>query len=134
MVSKITIGGICVGTFGLTRADLVGRTYNLRTAWDIAGTYTAVGAGVAIAGGAKTARLQNSNGVVMALRGRRVGIEFSIDLSGMTEVTTLFASCLQTAGTPKYRVGLRRIPSTSAAPLSHARRLYQFMAHCPRMS
>jgi hypothetical protein len=80
----LRIGGISVGTFGLTRADLVGRAYNLRTARDIAGTYTAVGAGVAIAGGAKTARLQNSNGVVMELRGRQVGFEFSIDLSGMT--------------------------------------------------
>jgi hypothetical protein len=79
----LRIGGVSVGTFGATRADLVGRAYNLRTPADIAGTYTAVSAGVAVAGGARTARLRNSNGVVLELRGRQVGLEFSIDLSGM---------------------------------------------------
>jgi hypothetical protein len=56
----------------------------LRAASDIVGTYSAVGAGIAIAGGRKTARLQNSKGVVLELRGRQVGLELSIDLSGMT--------------------------------------------------
>jgi hypothetical protein len=80
----LSIGGVSVGTFGATAADLVGRAYNLRTAADIAGTYTAVGAGVAVAGGAKVARLQNANGVILEMRGRQVGLEFSINLSGMT--------------------------------------------------
>jgi hypothetical protein len=43
-----------------------------------------VGAGLAIAGGARVARLRNANGVVLELRGRQVGFEVSIDLSGMT--------------------------------------------------
>jgi hypothetical protein len=80
----LSIGGVSVGTFGATAADLVGRAYNLRTAADIAGTYTAVGAGIAVAGGAKVARLQNANGVILELRGRQVGLEFSLNLSGMT--------------------------------------------------
>jgi hypothetical protein len=80
----LRIGGVSVGTFGATTADLVGRAYNLRLASDIAGTYTAVSAGVAVAGGARTARLQNANGVVLELRGRQIGLEFSIDLSGMS--------------------------------------------------
>jgi len=79
----LSVGGVSVGTFGASRADLVGRAYHLRTAADIAGTYTAVSAGVAVAGGARTARLRNSNGVVLELRGRQVGLELSIDLSGM---------------------------------------------------
>jgi hypothetical protein len=80
----LRIGGVSVGTFGATQADLVGRARNLRAASDIVGTYSAVGAGIAIAGGRKTARLQNSKGVVLELRGRQVGLELSIDLSGMT--------------------------------------------------
>ena len=73
-----------IGTFGAASADLVGRTTNLRRASDIIGTYTAVGAGVAIAGGATAARLQNQNGVVVEVRGRQVGLEASLNLSGMS--------------------------------------------------
>ena len=40
-------------------------------------------AGVAAAGGSKTAQLKNSKGVVLKLRGKQVGLEFSLDLSGM---------------------------------------------------
>ena len=64
--------------------DLVGTASNLRTAADIAGTYSAVSAGIAVAGGAKAATLQNSNGVVLQLQGRQVGFEASLSLSGLT--------------------------------------------------
>lgn len=80
----LTIGGVSVGTFGAASADLVGHAYHLRGPQSIAGTYTALSAGVAIAGGGRTARLRNSNGVVLELRGRQVGLELSLDLSGMT--------------------------------------------------
>jgi hypothetical protein len=79
----LSVGGISVGTLGISQADFVGRAYNLRRPEDIAGTYTAVGAGLAIAGGARVARLRNANGVVLELRGRQVGFEVAIDLSGM---------------------------------------------------
>jgi len=80
----LSVGGLSVGTLGAASADLVGRALNLRRAEDIAGTYTAVGAGAAIGGGAASARLQNSNGVVLELRGRQVGLQVSLNLSGMT--------------------------------------------------
>ena len=80
----LSIGGVSVGMIGVASADLVGRAYHLRRATDIAGTYTAVSAGVAIAGGGKVARLQNSNGVVLELQGRQIGAELSLSLSGMT--------------------------------------------------
>ena len=79
----LSIGGVSVGTIGVARAELVGRAYHLRSTSDIEGTYSAVGASLAIAGGAKTARLQNSRGVVLELRGRQVGFEASINLSGL---------------------------------------------------
>jgi hypothetical protein len=65
-----TVGGLGVGQFGAAAADLVGRAYYLRGPWDLAGTYTSVGAGVALVGGARVTRLQNANGVVLQLGGR----------------------------------------------------------------
>jgi hypothetical protein len=79
----LNVGGVSLGTIGVAKADLIGRAYHLRQASDIAGTYTAVGASIAVAGGAKTARLQNSRGVVLEVRGRQVGFEASLNLSGM---------------------------------------------------
>ena len=81
---RLRIGGVSAGTIGVAGADLVGTASNLRTAADIAGNYSAVSAGVAVAGGAKAATLQNSNGVVLQLQGRQVGFEASLSLSGMT--------------------------------------------------
>ena len=79
----LSIGGVRLGMIGVSSADLVGRARNLRRASDIAGTYTAVGAGLSIAGGAATARLRNANGVVLEVRGTQVGFSASIDLSGL---------------------------------------------------
>jgi hypothetical protein len=80
----LNVGGVSLGTIGAARADLVGRVYNLRRPSDIVGTYTAVSAGLSLAGGARTARLRNSNNVIIEVRGRQVGFEVSLDLSGMT--------------------------------------------------
>ena len=81
---RLSIGGISAGTIGVAGADLVGTATNLHSASDIAGVYTAASASVAVAGGGKVVTLQNSNGVVLTLRGRQVGFEASLSLSGMT--------------------------------------------------
>jgi hypothetical protein len=81
---RLSISGVSAGTIGVAGADLVGTASNLRTAADIAGTYAAASAGIAVAGGAKAATLQNSNGVVLTLRGRQVGFAASLSVSGLT--------------------------------------------------
>jgi hypothetical protein len=81
---RLSVGGVGIGTIGAAGADLVGTARNLRTAADIAGTYSAASASVAVAGGAKAVTLQNSNGVVLTLQGRQVGFEASLSLSGLT--------------------------------------------------
>jgi len=63
---------------------LVGTASNLRNPADIAGTYAAVGAGFALVGAAKVARLQNANGVVIELHGVQIGLDVSLNLSGLT--------------------------------------------------
>jgi len=81
---RLKISGVSAGTVGIAGADLVGTATNLRTAADIAGTYSALAAGIAVAGGAKAVTLQNANGVVLTLRGRQVGFQVSLSLSGLT--------------------------------------------------
>src|SRR4051794_33071046 len=78
----LSVGGLSLGaTIGASKADLVGRAYNLRRVSDVAGTYTAVGGGVSVGGGASGIRLQNARGVVLELRGRNVGLEFNANVS-----------------------------------------------------
>jgi hypothetical protein len=80
----LSVGGLSVGaTIGASEAELVGRAYNLRRPSDIAGTYTAVGGGVAVGGGTSGIRLQNAKGVVLELRGRTVGLELNANVSGV---------------------------------------------------
>jgi hypothetical protein len=81
---RLGIGGVSAGTIGVAGADLIGTASNLRTAADIVGTYSALSAGIAVAGGAKVATLQNSNGVVLQLRGRQVGFSASLSVSRLT--------------------------------------------------
>ena len=80
----LVIGGVSLGaTIGASKAELVGEVLNLNKPSDIEGTYTALQAGVAVAGGSKSAQLQNSQGVILKVKGKQIGLEFSIDLSGM---------------------------------------------------
>jgi hypothetical protein len=81
---RLSVGGVSAGTIGIAGADLVGTATNLHNPSDIAGVYSAASASIAVAGGGKVVTLQNSNGVVLTLRGRQVGFEASLSLSGMT--------------------------------------------------
>jgi hypothetical protein len=62
---------------------MVGRALNVRAPGDIAGAYSAIGAGGALAGGLQ---LQNARGVILQLQGAKVGAELSASVSGV-EIT-----------------------------------------------
>lgn len=80
----LSIGGVSLGaTIGVARADFVGDVFNLKNPRDIEGTYTAVSAGGAAAGGGGLTDLVNARGVQLRLRGTQVGLMVSIDLAGM---------------------------------------------------
>lgn len=80
----LRIGGVSLGaTIGVSSADFVGRVRNLKRPSDIEGTYTAIGSGIAVAGGGAVARLRNSRGVELEVSGRQIGFKFSVDLSGL---------------------------------------------------
>jgi hypothetical protein len=85
-----TVSGMSVGaTIGASTTQLVGQAFNLRGPGSIEGTYSAVGAGGALAGGAGSVRLRNTNGaitngVILQLSGPKVGVELSVAVAGVT--------------------------------------------------
>jgi hypothetical protein len=68
-------------TLALTVSELDGRALNLRTPGDLAGNYIAVGVGDAIVGGVGVARLRNANGVILVVRGPKLGAGISVNLA-----------------------------------------------------
>jgi hypothetical protein len=83
-IYPLSVGGISVGTIGIADMELVGTASNLLTATDIAGTYSAGSASLAIVGGAKVAQLQNERGVILEVHGVEIGLEASLNVGGMT--------------------------------------------------
>jgi hypothetical protein len=80
-----TVSGMSFGaTIGASTTQLVGRALNVHAPGDIAGTYSAIGAGAAVAGGAGGVQLQNAKGVVLQLHGVKVGVELSAAVGGVT--------------------------------------------------
>ena len=79
------VSGMSFGaTIGASTMELVGRARNLQSPGDLAGTYSALGAGAAVAGGAGGVVLQNARGVVLELHGVKVGLELSAAVGGVT--------------------------------------------------
>ena len=81
---RLRLSGVSAGSLGVAGMDLVGTASNLRTAADIAGTYSAASAGLAVAGGARAITLQNANGVVLTLEGTQVGFQANLSVGGVT--------------------------------------------------
>ncbi|MGO9421440.1 hypothetical protein [Roseiarcus sp.] len=81
---RLSVGSTGFGTIGVAGSALVGSAYNMRTVADIAGTYSAVAAGLTVGGGAQVARFQNANGVILELLGVQAGLEVSLGSAGMT--------------------------------------------------
>lgn len=80
----LSIAGVSLGaTIGVARIEFTGEVYNLKQASDIEGTFTAISAGAALAGGGGFADLENSRGVRLRVSGRQIGLMVNIDLSGL---------------------------------------------------
>jgi hypothetical protein len=82
-----TVSGMSLGaTIGASTNKLVGRALNMHAPGDLAGAYSAIGAGGALAGGAGGVQLQNAKGVILQLQGVKVGVELSASVGGV-EIT-----------------------------------------------
>lgn len=78
------IGGLSLGaTIGASKTELMGEVYNLNRLEDFTGTYTATGTAAVLGGGETEAELENNRGVQIRVGGKAIGLELSVDLSGM---------------------------------------------------
>src|SRR5882672_11757342 len=76
------VSGLSLGvTAGGSVSRLEGWASGIKQVSDFAGTYSSVGAGGALVGGAGGVRLGNEKGVVIALRGPKAGMEFAANVS-----------------------------------------------------
>ncbi|MBR0829077.1 hypothetical protein JQ596_26425 [Bradyrhizobium manausense] len=71
-------------TLTQTISELNGQARNLRSPDDLAGDYVAIGAGGALVGGAGVARLRNAKGVVLVVRGPKLGAGLSVNVARVT--------------------------------------------------
>ena len=83
-VYPISIGGLSAGlVFGGSQTVFRGTVSNIRSPYDVAGVYVAVGGGGAIGLGAQVITLQNEKGAILTLSGRQIGLQVNLDLSGL---------------------------------------------------
>jgi hypothetical protein len=80
----LVVGGSIGATLALSTSVLRGTALNISTPSDLAGTYTGVGGGAAVAAGVSGVRLRNEKGVVLELRGAKLGVEVSANLALIT--------------------------------------------------
>jgi hypothetical protein len=81
---RLSVGGIGIGSLGVSAVDLNGTASNVNRPSDVAGTYGAAGAGATFIAGGQVATLQNQNGVILSLGGFQAGFQVSLSLGGMT--------------------------------------------------
>lgn len=92
---SFTVQGLSLGlTAGASISKLVGRADYMSELSDFAGSYSVVGAGIALIGGVGGVQLRNRKGVVITLQGPKAGLEVSAN------ATKVVISLDQTTSTP----------------------------------
>jgi hypothetical protein len=77
-----TVQGLSVGlTVGASINKLVGRAQYINELSDFSGTYSVIGAGGALGGGAGGVQLRNGKGVTITLQGPKGGLEVSANIT-----------------------------------------------------
>jgi hypothetical protein len=80
----IDVKGLSVGDVGMTKLEASGKVYDLKTLDDFNGNFTAVGTGLAAAGGAGAAVMKNQNGVTVELVSTTQGAKVAIGAGGVS--------------------------------------------------
>jgi hypothetical protein len=79
---RFKVDGLSVGAVGISKISAVGDVYNLNSPADLAGTYAAVGGGIALAGGVAGLTMKNQKGVLINLRSVQQGVELDLGPQG----------------------------------------------------
>jgi len=73
----VSVSGLSLVKVGISKVTASGRVYNLKSLRDFDGNYTAVGAGVTLAGGGSAVSMKNQNGVRVDLSATTRGVDFT---------------------------------------------------------
>ena len=79
----VDVKGLSVGDVGVTKIEASGSVYNLSNLDDFDGNYTAVGAGLTVAGGAGAAAMKNQHGVTVELVSTTQGVRVAVGGAGV---------------------------------------------------
>jgi hypothetical protein len=77
------LSGVSVADVGAAGINAEGEVYNLASPADLAGSYSAVTAGMTIIEGGSVAYLKNEKGVVIKLHSQTGGLRFNLSANGM---------------------------------------------------
>ena len=78
------VNGLSIGAVGVSNASASGSVYHLKNIDDFNGNYTAVGAGLTVAGGGGAATMKNQNGVAITVKGTTRGAKVTIGGAGVS--------------------------------------------------
>jgi hypothetical protein len=79
----VSVNGLSLGKVGVTEITASGEVYNLKNLRDFDGNYTAVGGGVALAGGGSSVSMKNQNQVRVVITSTSRGADLTIDEGGV---------------------------------------------------
>jgi hypothetical protein len=77
------LSGVSIVDVGAAHISASGVVYHLKNLSDFDGTYTAVTAGITVAGGGSAALLRNQHGVVIKLLSTTEGLRFNLSANGI---------------------------------------------------
>jgi hypothetical protein len=80
---QFKLSGVSIVDVGAARIAASGVAYHLKNLSDFDGTYTAVTAGITVAGGGSAALLKNQHGVVIKLLSTTEGLRFNLSANGI---------------------------------------------------
>jgi hypothetical protein len=79
----LSVKGLSIGKVGITKSTASGEVYHLKTLNDFDGNYTAVGAGITLAGGRSAVTMSNQNGVRVRVISTNRGVDLTLGGAGV---------------------------------------------------
>jgi hypothetical protein len=79
----LSVKGLSIGKVGITGATASGEVHNLKSLKDFDGNYTAVGAGITLAGGRSAVTMSNQNGVRVRVISTNRGVDLTLGGAGV---------------------------------------------------
>lgn len=79
-----SVNGLSIEDVGITDIQAAGTVSHLNQLQDFSGNYTALQAGLTVAGGGDVMTMQNQNGVVLTITSTTQGLDVDIDAGGVT--------------------------------------------------